>query len=238
LIVPLPLAGQRHYSPDDWVRKCRDWDSDRDERHCEVREFTMRAGALRIDAHPNGGIDVLGWDRSDIRIVARIQAHARDLEDAEALAKEIRIEARVPGRITDATFEPSASSRPVWADLPAAFDLASSGDGATTRVANLVPDRILQLNIRYNAAKSEAKPHAYAVFDGKPAQYMSDVGLAARYTAWSAFLPALLTFGGGLLLTIVVAGALVLWRNREFAEQLRRFVEAVLRASFSGLFGL
>jgi Putative adhesin len=92
-IVPLPLAGQRRHSPDDWVRKCREWDSERDERHCEVREVTMRAGALRIDAHPNGGIDVLGSDRSDIRVVARIQTQARYLEDAEALAKEIRIEA-------------------------------------------------------------------------------------------------------------------------------------------------
>ena len=111
LIVPLPLAGQRRYSPDDWVRKCRDWDSDRDERHCEVREFTMRAGPLRIDAHPNGGIDVLGWDRSDIRIVARIQAHARNLEDAEALAKEIRIEAEA-GEVR--AMGPAATGRRSW----------------------------------------------------------------------------------------------------------------------------
>jgi hypothetical protein len=46
-------------------------------RHCEVREATLPAGSLlAVDARPNGGIQVQGWDGSDVRLRVKIAATA------------------------------------------------------------------------------------------------------------------------------------------------------------------
>ena len=74
---------------------CRDnnW-GDRDyERHCEVRESTMPAGLLNVDAGQNGGVHVEGWDRNEIRVRAIVQASARELSDARALAGQVQVTA-------------------------------------------------------------------------------------------------------------------------------------------------
>jgi hypothetical protein len=47
-----------------------------DERFCEVRESTMPAGPLNVDAGNNGGISIEGWDRNEIRVRAVVQASA------------------------------------------------------------------------------------------------------------------------------------------------------------------
>jgi Toastrack DUF4097 len=65
---------------------------DRWERHCEVREMTLPAGRLEVDAAPNGGIQVHGGGRSDVHVRAKVVAQARTLEAARALAAEVRIE--------------------------------------------------------------------------------------------------------------------------------------------------
>jgi hypothetical protein len=73
---------------------CRDnnW-GDRDyERHCEVRESTMPAGALNVDAGTNGGISIEGWDRNEIRVRAIVQASARESADARSLAGQVQVQ--------------------------------------------------------------------------------------------------------------------------------------------------
>jgi DUF4097 and DUF4098 domain-containing protein YvlB len=85
----LPLAGQTE--DEEWVRRCeRDW-GDRDrERVCEVRVETIPArGSLTIEGGNNGGASVIGWDRNEIEIHARIQAQAEDVEAARALARGV-----------------------------------------------------------------------------------------------------------------------------------------------------
>lgn len=70
---------------------------DRD-RYCEVREYVVPArDAIEIDAGQNGGIEVVGWDRNEIRVVARLQADGRDEAAARRLAAEVRV--RVGGVI-------------------------------------------------------------------------------------------------------------------------------------------
>jgi hypothetical protein len=74
-------------------RDCSDeGGDDRYERHCEVRELTLPAGRLEIDAAPNGGIEVHGEKRADIRIRAKVVAQARTEEEARDLAGQVRIE--------------------------------------------------------------------------------------------------------------------------------------------------
>src|SRR2546426_1789496 len=77
---------------DPWCRE-RESDSDR-ESHCEVREATWRGRGerLSIDASPNGGIEVTGWDRPEIKVRAKVVAVADSVDEAVRLAAEVRIE--------------------------------------------------------------------------------------------------------------------------------------------------
>jgi DUF4097 and DUF4098 domain-containing protein YvlB len=59
---------------------------------CEVRDFTI-AGlrGLVVDGRANGGISVYGWDRSDIKVVALVQAQAESEVEANDIARQIDI---------------------------------------------------------------------------------------------------------------------------------------------------
>src|SRR5262245_32554421 len=63
----------------DWLARCRDgreYGSDR-ERYCEVRERRVTATRLLdVDGQENGSVTVHGWERSDVRVVAKIQTNA------------------------------------------------------------------------------------------------------------------------------------------------------------------
>lgn len=80
---------------EDWLAQCRDsrngWNTDR-ERFCEVRE--KRFGAPRlldVDGRENGGVTLHGWDRSDVLVLAKIQADGEDADDAKDVASRIEI---------------------------------------------------------------------------------------------------------------------------------------------------
>jgi hypothetical protein len=62
------------------------------EQHCEVRESTMPAGPLTVDAGQNGGIVVEGWDGSDIRVRAVVQGSARDAARAREIASQVQVQ--------------------------------------------------------------------------------------------------------------------------------------------------
>lgn len=76
----------------DWCQDVSDW-GDRYDRHCEVREYTLGAGGrLSVDAKPNGGIEVRGWDRNEIRVEARVVAQAESEAEARRVVSEVEIE--------------------------------------------------------------------------------------------------------------------------------------------------
>jgi len=68
------------------------WNDD-EQQHCEVRESTMGAGPLNVDAGQNGGIVVEGWDRNEIRIRAVVQGRARSAERARDIAGQVQVQA-------------------------------------------------------------------------------------------------------------------------------------------------
>ena len=74
---------------------CRDNNfGDRDyERHCEVRDSTLPAGPLNVDAGQNGGVSIEGWDRNEIRVRAIVQTSAREAADARSLAGQVQVQA-------------------------------------------------------------------------------------------------------------------------------------------------
>lgn len=72
---------------------CRDTtDFDRPS-HCEVRELAVPVvgDLLTVDATPNGGITVHGWDRREIQLQAKVTASAETVEQAKALAAQVRV---------------------------------------------------------------------------------------------------------------------------------------------------
>jgi len=62
--------------------------------HCEMREETLpfSGGAVSIDGRQNGGVTLRGWDQNQVLVRARVQSAAPTAAEAEALAREIKIE--------------------------------------------------------------------------------------------------------------------------------------------------
>jgi hypothetical protein len=61
--------------------------------HCETREDTIGgANPVDIDASPNGGIRIHGWDRGDVLVRSRIMASADTDAEARQIVSGIRIE--------------------------------------------------------------------------------------------------------------------------------------------------
>jgi len=77
-----------------FMDNCRRNRSD-NEQFCETRNVTLApTQSLNVDGRANGGITVHGWDKSQIEIVALIQAQAETEAEAQAIAKEILVAAR------------------------------------------------------------------------------------------------------------------------------------------------
>jgi hypothetical protein len=78
---------------DAWCNDDGDHD-DGKERHCEVREATWAGGSARteVDASPNGGIEVRGWDRPEVKLQAKVLAMAETSAEASDLAGQVQVE--------------------------------------------------------------------------------------------------------------------------------------------------
>ena len=76
-----------------FMRDC-DRYSDRDLEHfCEVRELKMPVGQrVVIDGRDNGGVHFIGWDRNEILVRAMVYAGAESRADAQALARDVKVE--------------------------------------------------------------------------------------------------------------------------------------------------
>jgi DUF4097 and DUF4098 domain-containing protein YvlB len=96
---------------------CDGW-GDRRASHCEIREETIPGvNPLEVDAGMNGGVHVFGWDRADVLVRAKIQAHAESEADARRIASGVRVET-AGGRIR--TDGPALSRDESWS---VSFDL-------------------------------------------------------------------------------------------------------------------
>jgi hypothetical protein len=61
-------------------------------RVCEMRETTMAvSGKLAVDAAPNGGIRIAGWDRNEILVRAKVEAWGDDDAEARGRLTEVRV---------------------------------------------------------------------------------------------------------------------------------------------------
>ncbi len=89
----LPAAGS---AKDGWrVLDGHPWceDGQQGDKLCEIREITLTDRAtLRLDGAANGGIQVEGWDRDEVRIRAKVSVWSKDADKAREIVGKIRIE--------------------------------------------------------------------------------------------------------------------------------------------------
>ncbi len=88
-------ADRRSDDSRSWLDRCRDnGNDDTDARYCEERTMGWRAQgglALSVDASPNGGVSVTGWDRDSVAVTVRIQTHGEDDAEARDIARQVRV---------------------------------------------------------------------------------------------------------------------------------------------------
>jgi len=111
LAAPLAVGAQYEGRAQKWLQNCENnWKNGR-ASFCELRDITLRPESkISVDGRQNGGVAFYGWDRNEVTVVAMIQANADDDNQAEALAKQIRINAN-GGRISA---EGPSSHRGSW----------------------------------------------------------------------------------------------------------------------------
>lgn len=91
----------------------REWDDNDYRRHCEVRDSTMPAGPLTVDAGANGGITVEAWDRNEIRVRAVVIGSARTEERAREIAGGVQVQSG-GGRVSSSGPERDGDRREWW----------------------------------------------------------------------------------------------------------------------------
>lgn len=88
-ITLLLAVGQAAQPP---VDLCADRNQGRRGHHCEVREEIVAApAALDIDPGRNGGVEMRGWSRPDVRVRTRIEGYARRAARARELVSSVRV---------------------------------------------------------------------------------------------------------------------------------------------------
>src|ERR1051325_10475006 len=92
LLIASAAGGQNDDRLQRWMDNCdRDYNNDR-ARFCEVRNYTIApTGRISVDGRENGGVTFYGWDKREIKVVARIQTSADDDATANEIAKQIRV---------------------------------------------------------------------------------------------------------------------------------------------------
>jgi len=96
-----------------WDQPCKDdWNDGRDV-YCVVKEFPYTADAkpIAIDGGENGGIEVMGWDKSTVRVLYRVKARARGEDRAREIAEAIEV-TRTGGKVRPEG--PETNSREWW----------------------------------------------------------------------------------------------------------------------------
>lgn len=96
-MVPAAAGAQQTGNPNDpW---CKGEGGHDRGRYCEVRQMTLPApgGVLAVNA-TNGGIKIVGSDRRDVQVRAKVVATADTNDQAQALARQITVQTSGPIR--------------------------------------------------------------------------------------------------------------------------------------------
>ena len=122
---------------------CAENRGDRDRgRACEVRDTHLPApvSPLTVDAQPNGGIRVEGWDQSDVLVRAVVQTYGDTDTDAVALLPQVRVTAAGARVAAEGPVRSDSEHRAgwsvsfrIWAPQATALALSAHNGGITVR---------------------------------------------------------------------------------------------------------
>ncbi len=107
---------------------------------CEVRDSRLPApvGPLTVDAAPNGGIRVEGWDQPDVLVRAVVHTHGEDDAEARALLPSVqvtaagtRVGAEGPERVEGRRRSGWSVSFRIWAPRQTALALTARNGGVS-----------------------------------------------------------------------------------------------------------
>jgi hypothetical protein len=165
---------------------------------CEVREASFSpAGALRVDASPNGGIQVHGGGQGgEVKVLARVTAVADDPAAARALAKAVRIETGAALR----TVGPRSTERSYYhvsyeVTVPDGLDLDLETVNGGIRLANI--EAKVDLRTQNGGVSIEGA-------SGQVRGRTTNGGITARLdgTTWAGESLDLETTNGGITLSV------------------------------------
>ncbi len=91
-LVPAAAGAQQTGNPNDaW---CRGDGGGGRGYYCEVREMTLPplGAVLTVNAQPNGSIKIVGSDRRDVQIRARVSANADTNEQAQSVVRQVTVQ--------------------------------------------------------------------------------------------------------------------------------------------------
>ena len=120
-VVMVTLSAQVNRTDD---FSCNDIGNNRRlESFCEIREEMFSGNAIDVDASPNGGIRVIGWDRNDVQVRARVVAWARSEQEARNLGGSVTV-TTTNGRVR--AEGPESQRDEQWS---VSFEVRAPGDG-------------------------------------------------------------------------------------------------------------
>jgi len=119
----------------------RNWGGDRGHA-CQVRDTRLPApaGLLTVDASPNGGIRVEGWDQADVLVRAVVQTYGETDAEATAALPQVQVTAAGthvtadgPARVDGERRSGWSVSFQVWAPRATALALSARNGGIAVR---------------------------------------------------------------------------------------------------------
>jgi hypothetical protein len=142
--IPAAAGDFRVVADEGWCRHEGGW-KDRPQ-YCEVRETTLApGGVLTVDAKPNGGIEMHGWDRDEVRLRVKIVASGDTADEARATVGRVQVD-------TSGTIQasgPAGGRRSGWwasyrLDVPRGQALKLQTDNGGLHLSQLTGDVELQ----------------------------------------------------------------------------------------------
>ena len=147
----------------------------------------------------------------------------------EGPAKEVKIDASVPGKIIEINCVPKESDKPIWVEVPTAANLASftNQSRCVLQFSNLAPTKVLSVEIGYSA-ETNGTPSFQMLYDQKPGIQVESIASAPRITTFHLFKLPLQILGIGTAFTLFVAVIIVASNKKQLVNSLSSTAMRVL----------
>jgi len=156
------------------------------------------------------------------------------INQGNAEAKETKISIRVYGKILSATFEPKASTNPIWVSLPS-INVDANPNHLQFSTENLAIGQPVQMDIAYERDKA-GQPEIQVFQNGKPANRVRTVYSVEPWSPLKVFKIPLIVLAVGIGLVVLWALGIVINNNenlqKAFVEMASKFAKEVINGIY------